>query len=216
MVGLPTPTSNSLKRRGLMFVLSSPSGAGKTTIARKLLAEDREIAMSVSVTTRTMRPGEVDGRDYRFTDRAGFDAMVEANEFLEWAEVFGNCYGTPKAQIKAGLKEGKDFLFDIDWQGTQQLYQRMETDVVRVFLLPPSIEELEQRLRGRGTDSEDVIDGRMARAKAEISHWDGYDYVVINDDVEACFGKVRAILDAERLRRARQTGLVDFARNLMR
>jgi guanylate kinase len=216
MVGSHTPGSNSLKRRGLMFVLSSPSGAGKTTIARKLLAEDREIAMSVSVTTRPMRPGEVEGRDYHFTDRAGFDAMVEANEFLEWAEVFGNCYGTPKAQIKAGLKEGQDFLFDIDWQGTQQLYQRMETDVVRVFLLPPSIEELELRLRGRGTDSEDVIDGRMARAKAEISHWDGYDYVVINDDVEACFGKVRAILDAERLRRARQTGLVDFARNLTR
>jgi guanylate kinase len=216
MVGSHTPGSNSLKRRGLMFVLSSPSGAGKTTIARKLLAEDREIAMSVSVTTRPMRPGEVEGRDYHFTDRSGFDAMVEANEFLEWAEVFGNCYGTPKAQIKAGLKEGQDFLFDIDWQGTQQLYQRMETDVVRVFLLPPSIEELELRLRGRGTDSEDVIDGRMARAKAEISHWDGYDYVVINDDVEACFGKVRAILDAERLRRARQTGLVDFARNLTR
>jgi guanylate kinase len=216
MVGSHTPGSNSLKRRGLMFVLSSPSGAGKTTIARKLLAEDREIAMSVSVTTRPMRPGEVEGRDYHFTDRAGFDAMVEANEFLEWAEVFGNCYGTPKAQIKAGLKEGQDFLFDIDWQGTQQLYQRMETDVVRVFLLPPSIEELELRLRGRGTDSEDVIDGRMARAKAEISHWDGYDYVVVNDDVEACFGKVRAILDAERLRRARQTGLVDFARNLTR
>lgn len=211
-----TTGSNSLKRRGLMFVLSSPSGAGKTTIARRLLAEDSEIAMSVSVTTRPMRPGEVDGRDYQFADRARFDAMVEANEFLEWAEVFGNCYGTPKAQIKAGLREGQDFLFDIDWQGTQQLYQRMETDVVRVFLLPPSIEELEQRLRGRGTDSEEVIAGRMARAKAEISHWDGYDYVVVNDDVEACFGKVRAILDAERLRRARQTGLVDFARNLMR
>jgi guanylate kinase len=211
-----SPGSNSLKRRGLMFVLSSPSGAGKTTIARRLLAEDDEIAMSVSVTTRPMRPGEVEGRDYQFADRARFDAMVEANEFLEWAEVFGNCYGTPKAQIKAGLREGQDFLFDIDWQGTQQLYQRMETDVVRVFLLPPSIEELEQRLRGRGTDSEEVIAGRMARAKAEISHWDGYDYVVINDDVEACFGKVRAILHAERLRRARQTGLVDFARNLMR
>lgn len=216
MVGSYTHGSNSLKRRGLMFVLSSPSGAGKTTIARKLLAEDSEIAMSVSVTTRPLRPGEVEGRDYHFTDRAGFDAMVEANEFLEWAEVFGNCYGTPKAQIKAGLKEGQDFLFDIDWQGTQQLYQRMETDVVRVFLLPPSIEELEQRLRGRGTDSQEVIAGRMARAKAEISHWDGYDYVVINDNVEACFGKVRAILNAERLRRARQTGLVDFARNLMR
>jgi guanylate kinase len=199
-----------------MFVLSSPSGAGKTTIARRLLAEDSEIDMSVSVTTRPIRPGEVEGRDYQFADRAKFDAMVEANEFLEWAEVFGNCYGTPKAEIKAGLREGQDFLFDIDWQGTQQLYQRMETDVVRVFLLPPSIEELEQRLRGRGTDSEEVIAGRMARAKAEISHWDGYDYVVINDDVEACFGKVRAILDAERLRRARQTGLVDFARNLMR
>jgi guanylate kinase len=211
-----TPGSNSLKRRGLMFVLSSPSGAGKTTIARRLLAEDSEIDMSVSVTTRPIRPGEVEGRDYQFADRAKFDAMVEANEFLEWAEVFGNCYGTPKAEIKAGLREGQDFLFDIDWQGTQQLYQRMETDVVRVFLLPPSIEELEQRLRGRGTDSEEVIAGRMARAKAEISHWDGYDYVVINDDVEACFGKVRAILDAERLRRARQTGLVDFARNLMR
>jgi guanylate kinase len=216
MVGLHTPGSNALKRRGLMFVLSSPSGAGKTTIARKLLREDREIAMSVSVTTRPKRPGEVQGRDYHFTDRAGFDAMVDANEFLEWAEVFGNCYGTPKAEIKAGLKEGQDFLFDIDWQGTQQLYQRMETDVVRVFLLPPSIEELEQRLRGRNTDSEDVIAGRMARAKAEISHWDGYDYVVVNDDVDACFSKVRAILDAERLRRARQTGLVDFARNLMR
>ena len=216
MVGSHTPGSNSLRRRGLMFVLSSPSGAGKTTIARKLLAGDREIAMSVSVTTRAIRPGEVEGRDYHFTDRAGFDAMVEANEFLEWAEVFGNCYGTPKAQIKAGLKEGQDFLFDIDWQGTQQLYQRMETDVVRVFLLPPSIEELELRLRGRGTDSEEVIGGRMARAKAEISHWDGYDYVVINDNVEACFDKVRAILNAERLRRARQTGLVDFARNLMR
>ena len=216
MAGTQTPHSNSLKRRGLMFVLSSPSGAGKTTIARKLLAEDAEIAMSVSVTTRPMRPGEVDGRDYHFRDRGTFDSMVEANEFLEWAEVFGNCYGTPKAQIKAGLKEGQDFLFDIDWQGTQQLYQRMETDVVRVFLLPPSIEELERRLRGRATDSEDVIAGRMARAKAEISHWDGYDYVIVNDDMDSCFDKVRAILHAERLRRARQTGLVDFARNLMR
>ena len=216
MVGSHSPGSNSLKRRGLMFELSSPSGAGKTTIARKLLSKDREIAMSVSVTTRPMRPGEIDGRDYHFTDRAGFDAMVEANEFLEWAEVFGNCYGTPKAQIKAGLKEGQDFLFDIDWQGTQQLYQRMETDVVRVFLLPPSIEELEQRLRGRGTDSVEVIAGRMARAKAEISHWDGYDYVVVNDDMDVCFRQVHGILNAERLRRARQTGLVDFTRDLMR
>ena len=208
--------ANSLKRRGLMFVLSSPSGAGKTTIAHRLLEDDLEIAMSISVTTRPIRPGETDGLDYRFTDRAGFEAMVEAGEFLEWAEVFGHFYGTPKAQIKAGLKEGQDFLFDIDWQGTQQLYQRMETDVVRVFLLPPSIEALEARLRSRGTDSEEVIANRMARSRAEISHWDGYDYVVVNDDMNACFEQVHAILRAERLRRARQTGLVDFTRDLMR
>jgi guanylate kinase len=207
--------ANSLKRRGLMFVLSSPSGAGKTTIAHRLLQEDAEIVLSVSVTTRPIRPGETDGLDYRFTDRAGFKAMIEADEFLEWAEVFGHLYGTPKAQIKAGLKDGKDFLFDIDWQGTQQLYQRMETDVVRVFLLPPSIEALEARLRSRGTDPEDVIQSRMARARAEISHWDGYDYVVINDDMETCFHEVHGILRAERLRRARQTGLVDFTRDLM-
>lgn len=206
----------SLKRRGLMFVLSSPSGAGKTTIARKLLAEDREIANSVSVTTRPIRPGEIDGHDYRFTDQAGFEAMVEASEFLEWAEVFGHLYGTPKAQIKAGLKEGQDFLFDIDWQGTQQLYQRMETDVVRVFLLPPSITALETRLRSRATDAEDVIQARMARARSEISHWDGYDYVVINDDIDRCFDEVHGILRSERLRRARQTGLVDFVRGMMR
>jgi guanylate kinase len=207
--------ANSLKRRGLMFVLSSPSGAGKTTIAHRLLQEDAEIVLSVSVTTRPIRPGETDGLDYRFTDRAGFKAMIEADEFLEWAEVFGHLYGTPKAQIKAGLKDGQDFLFDIDWQGTQQLYQRMETDVVRVFLLPPSIEALEARLRSRGTDPEDVIQSRMARARAEISHWDGYDYVVINDDMETCFEQVHGILRAERLRRARQTGLVDFTRDLM-
>lgn len=209
-------TTDKLQRRGLMFVLSSPSGAGKTTIARKLLAADSGIGMSVSVTTRPPRPGEVDGVDYVFTDRAGFDRMVEDGEFLEWAEVFGHSYGTPKAQIKAGLKEGRDFLFDIDWQGTQQLYQRMEVDVVRVFLLPPSIGELEQRLHSRGTDSEEVIETRMARARAEISHWDGYDYVVVNDDIDACFAKVHGILQSERLRRARQTGLVDFVREMMR
>ncbi len=208
--------ANSLKRRGLMFVLSSPSGAGKTTIAHRLLEDDLEIAMSISVTTRPIRPGETDGLDYRFTERAGFESMVEAGEFLEWAEVFGHLYGTPKAQIKAGLKEGQDFLFDIDWQGTQQLYQRMETDVVRVFLLPPSIEALEARLRSRGTDPDEVIRDRMARSRAEISHWDGYDYVVVNDDMDTCFEQVHGILCAERLRRARQTGLVDFTRDLMR
>ncbi|MCB5425888.1 guanylate kinase [Altererythrobacter sp. CC-YST694] len=199
-----------------MFILSSPSGAGKTTIARKILERVPGIAMSVSVTTRPMRPGEVDGKDYHFVDRPTFDRMVEEEEFLEWAEVFGNCYGTPKAQIKAGLRAGQDFLFDIDWQGTQQLYQRMEVDVVRVFLLPPSIEELEGRLRARATDAEEVIRSRMDRARSEISHWDGYDYVVINEDVEGCFEKVRGILEAERLKRMRQTGLIDFVRELMR
>lgn len=207
---------DTLHRRGLMFILSSPSGAGKTTIARKLLAEDDEIAASVSVTTRPMRPGEVEGKDYFFVDKAEFDSMVEANAFYEWAVVFGNCYGTPKAHIRDRLKSGGDVLFDIDWQGTQQLYQKAQADVVRVFILPPSLEELHRRLTGRGTDSSEVIDARMARAQAEISHWDGYDYVVINDDVEACFEKVREILAAERMKRTRQTGLIDFVRGLMR
>ena len=208
--------STNTQRRGLMFVLSSPSGAGKTTIARKLLAAEANLAMSVSVTTRPMRPGEVDGKDYHFASQAEFDAQVADNAFLEWAEVFGNCYGTPRAQIEAGLVAGQDYLFDIDWQGTQQLYQRAGDDVVRVFLLPPSIGELEHRLSSRGTDSADVIAGRMARARSEISHWDGYDYVVVNNDIETCFEQVRTILHAERLRRARQTGLVDFVRGLMR
>jgi len=207
---------DALRRRGLMFILSSPSGAGKTTVSRMLLEADEEIGLSVSVTTRPRRKGEVDGKDYIFVDQADFEKRVEAGEFLEWAEVFGHLYGTPKAEIKAGLKEGRDFLFDIDWQGTQQLYQRMEVDVVRVFLLPPSIDELEQRLRSRATDSEDVIAARMARARAEISHWDGYDYVVVNDDIDACFETVRGILETERLSRARQTGLIDFVRDLTR
>jgi guanylate kinase len=199
-----------------MFILSSPSGAGKTTIARTLLAEEDNLSMSVSVTTRPMRPGEVEGRDYRFTDLAGFEAMVEADAFLEWAEVFGNRYGTPRAEIDEALEQGRDFLFDVDWQGAQQLSQRAGNDVVSVFLLPPSIAELEARLRARGTDSDEVIAGRMDRARAEISHWDGYDYVVINDEIDTCFEHVRTILRAERLRRARQTGLVDFVRELLR
>ena len=209
-------SSDTLHRRGLMFILSSPSGTGKTTIARRLLEHDAEIRMSVSATTRPMRPGEVDGKDYHFTSRAQFDEMVENGEFMEWAEVFGNCYGTPKAQIRAGLKEGQDFLFDIDWQGTQQLYQKAAVDVVRVFLLPPSIDELRRRLTGRGTDSAEVIAGRMERARAEISHWDGYDYILVNDDIDACFDKVVQILAAERMRRDRQTGLIAFTRDLMR
>ena len=208
--------SNTLQRRGLMLILSSPSGAGKTTISRMLLDRDDEINLSVSATTRPIRPGEVDGVHYHFVDQAEFDRMVEADEFYEWATVFGHSYGTPKAHIRAGLKEGRDYLFDIDWQGTQQLYQKDQQDVVRVFILPPSLEELQRRLTGRGTDSAEVIQARMERARAEISHWDGYDYVVVNDDVEMCYDQVLAILHAERMKRARQTGLIGFVRELMR
>lgn len=210
------PKSEPLRRRGLMFVLSSPSGAGKTTISRMLLEADTQIRMSVSATTRPIRPGEVDGTDYHFIERAEFDRMAGTDEFLEWAEVFGNCYGTPRAQIAQGLEAGQDFLFDIDWQGTQQLSQRMRDDVVRVFLLPPSLAELRRRLTTRATDSAEVIADRMARAQSEISHWDGYDYVVVNDDIAACFTKVRQILDAERQRRTRQTGLIGFVGELMK
>ena len=208
---------DTLQRRGLMFILSSPSGAGKTTIAKRLLEEEgASLKLSVSVTTRPMRPGEADGQDYFFVDDDEFAERVKEDSFFEWAEVFGHCYGTPKAEIRERLKRGEDFLFDIDWQGTQQLYQRAQGDVVRVFLLPPSIEELEHRLRSRGTDSDAVIRARMDRARAEISHWDAYDYVVINDDIEACFAKVKMILEAERMRRLRQTGLIDFVRGLTR
>ncbi len=207
--------ATALSRRGLMFVLSSPSGAGKTTISRMLLERDANIRMSVSVTTRPMRPGEVAGRDYDFVDRATFDSMKAAGQFLEHAEVFGNMYGTPRAQIEQGLAEGQDFLFDIDWQGTQQLRQSMRTHVVPVFLLPPSLAELRHRLTSRGTDSDEVIAARMARARDEISHWDGYDYVLVNQDIDACYQQVRTILEAERLRIERQTGLIAFTAGLM-
>jgi len=207
--------ADTLQRRGLMFILSSPSGAGKTTLSRMLLARDSEIRLSVSCTTRPPRPGEVDGVHYHFVSDAEFDRMVEEDDFYEWAHVFGHRYGTPKGKIRAALKEGQDFLFDIDWQGTQQLYQKDQQDVVRVFILPPSIDELHRRLKGRATDSAEVIAARMERAQAEISHWDGYDYVIINDNVDVCFEKVRAILEAERMKRARQTGLIPFVRGLM-
>ncbi|MGH6786712.1 MAG: guanylate kinase [Novosphingobium sp.] len=208
--------ADTLQRRGLMFILSSPSGAGKTTIAHMLLAEEPELCPSVSATTRPIRGGETAGEDYHFVDQDEFDRMVADEEFYEWAEVFGHCYGTPKAHIRAGLKDGRDYLFDIDWQGTQQLYQKDQQDVVRVFILPPSLGELQRRLTERGTDSADVIAARMERARAEISHWDGYDYVVVNDAAQACFEKVREILHAERMKRARQTGLIGFVRELMR
>lgn len=208
-------STDHLHRRGLMFILSSPSGAGKTTLSRMLLAKDSEIKLSVSATTRPPRPGEIDGVHYHFVTPDRFQTMIDEDDFYEWAEVFGHRYGTPKGMIRAGLKEGQDFLFDIDWQGTQQLYQKDQQDVVRVFILPPSIEELHRRLKGRATDSADVIAARMERARAEISHWDGYDYVIINDDVNVCFAKVCAILEAERMKRARQTGLIPFVRGLM-
>lgn len=207
--------SDALQRRGLMFILSSPSGAGKTTIARRLLAEDSVIQLSVSATTRPMRPGEVDGVDYHFVDQAEFHRMVEADEFYEWAEVFGHCYGTPKARIRSGLKAGEDFLFDIDWQGTQQLEYAFRTDLVRIFILPPSMPVLEQRLHDRGTDTGDVIAFRMRRAAQEIGHWAEYDYVLINDDIERCSTDVQSIVTAERLHRERQPYLMQFVRELV-
>jgi len=206
--------SDKLHRRGLMFILSSPSGAGKTTISHMLLMADDEIKLSVSATTRPKRPGEVDGIDYYFVSDEQFARMVDDDDFYEWANVFGYRYGTPKGHIRKGLKEGEDFLFDIDWQGTQQLYQKDQQDVVSVFILPPSLTELRRRLESRGQDTADVIDNRMDRARGEISHWAEYDYVVINDDVDECFVKVREILHAERMKRTRQTGLIPFVREL--
>ncbi len=207
--------SIQLERRGLLFVLSSPSGAGKSTLARKLLESDKQISLSVSATTRPARPGEIDGVDYHFVNTAQFKKMAANGDFLEWAKVFGHRYGTPKAPVEAILEGGNDVLFDIDWQGTQQLYQEAGNDIVRIFILPPSITELEGRLRNRGTDSDTVIKDRMSRAKSEIGHWDGYDYVLINDDIDACFEKITSILAAERLKRMRQKGLIGFARKLV-
>ena len=201
-------------RRGVLFVLSSPSGAGKSTIARRLLAADHGITMSVSATTRPMRPGEVDGVDYHFVSLDRFREMVAENAFLEWAHVFGHRYGTPRSPVDAALASGADVLFDIDWQGAQQLFQQAGGDVVRVFILPPGLAELERRLRARATDAEEVIVARMERAATEIGHWDGYDYVLINEDVERCFAQVHTILAAERLKRSRWTGLIGFVRGM--
>ena len=202
-------------RRGLLIVLSSPSGAGKSTISRMLLAADPEVTMSISATTRPKRPGEADDVDYHFVDDAAFDRMIGEGEFVEWAPVFGYRYGTPKAPVKAALKAGRDILFDIDWQGTQQLHSAMGEDLVRIFILPPSLPELERRLHGRGTDSQSVIGDRMQRAAGEISHWAEYDYVLVNRDMETCLAEVQTIVAAERLKRARQVGLVTFVRELI-
>jgi guanylate kinase len=204
----------AVARRGVLLVLSSPSGAGKTTLSRELLKADAGIAISVSVTTRTPRPGEIDGRDYIFCDQAAFERMRDAGELLEWASVHGNFYGTPKTAVMDLLAAGKDVLFDIDWQGAQQLKERAPEELVRVFILPPSAATLEQRLKTRAQDDAAVVARRLAAASAEIAHWAEYEYVIINEDVGVSLAGLRAILAAERLRRSRQQGLADFVREL--
>ncbi len=208
------PQRIAIARRGLMLVLSSPSGAGKTTLSRKLLACDPNVELSVSVTTRKQRPGEVDGRDYHFIDRNRFEAMIARGDLLEWAEVFGNYYGTPRKPVEAALKRGRDVLFDIDWQGTQQLREKARGDMASIFVLPPSMAELERRLHQRALDDRAVIKERMAKAGDELSHWPEYDYVIMNSDIDRAFSDLCAILAAERLRRDRQTGLSAFVRGL--
>src|SRR5215470_5998449 len=207
---------DGVDRRGLMFVLSSPSGAGKTTLSRMLIERMAGLKMSVSATTRAKRPGEVDGRDYLFVDKARFEDMVKQGELLEWATVFDNRYGTPRTPVEAALSKGEDVLFDIDWQGTQQLREKARADVVSVFILPPSAADLEKRLHSRAQDSGQVIRSRMSRASHEMSHWAEYDYIVINHEIEAAFAEVQSILKAERLKRERRAGLTTFVRELQR
>jgi guanylate kinase len=203
-----------IARRGLMLVLSSPSGAGKTTLSRRLLEKDDNVTLSVSVTTRKKRPSEMEGRDYIFIGRRRFDELVEKGELLEWAEIFDNYYGTPKKPVMDALSTGRDVLFDIDWQGTKQLSKAASGDIASVFVLPPSVSELERRLHTRAQDDYETIHRRMAKAADEMSHWNEYDYVVINRDLDQAFAEVIAILTAERLKRERQPGLSDFVRGL--
>jgi guanylate kinase len=205
-----------IERRGLLMVLSSPSGAGKTTLARRLMEADAEIAMSVSVTTRRPRPGEVDGRDYHFVDQAAFTRMREGDELLEWARVFDNFYGTPRAPVEEAIGRGRDILFDIDWQGAQQLTEKMKHDVVRVFVLPPSAAALERRLQTRAQDTAEIVRRRMEAASAEISHWPEYDYVIVNANIDSSLAGLRAILTAERLKRERLDGLSAFVREMQK
>ena len=207
-------TSSSIARRGLLFVLSSPSGAGKTTLSKRLLERERDMVMSVSVTTRKPRPGEIDGKDYFFISRKRFDQMVENGELLEHAEVFGNGYGTPLQRVRECVDSGKDVLFDIDWQGTQQIHSKMGADLVRVFILPPSAPELKDRLFRRNLDVISVIKKRMAEASNELGHWDEYDYILVNDDVDECSEDIAAILKAERLKKIRRVGLADFVQGM--
>ncbi|MFO1172739.1 MAG: guanylate kinase [Hyphomicrobiaceae bacterium] len=200
-----------------MLVLSSPSGAGKTTLSRRLLGVDPGFTMSVSVTTRAMRPGEQDGIDYHFIDAARFDQLIAESALLEWANVFGNKYGTPRAPVEAALAAGRDVLFDIDWQGTQQIRARMGADVVGIFILPPSAKALEERLLKRAQDSREVVAKRMAKAADEISHWQEYDFVIVNDDIDRAFATIQAIVASERVRRTRrEAGLLDLVQQLKR
>ena len=206
--------TSAIQRRGLMLVLSSPSGAGKTTLSRQLLDNDKQIQLSVSCTTRPKRPGERDGVDYRFVDTATFRGMIERKEFLEYAEVFANYYGTPKAPVDEALAGGRDVLFDIDWQGTQQLRDKGRADLVTVFILPPSTRDLEKRLLTRAQDPKEIVAQRMAKAADEMSHWAEYDYVVVNSDIGTSLTNLKAILTAERLKRERQVGMSVFVKGL--
>ncbi len=202
-------------RRGLMIILSSPSGAGKTTLTRRLMAENSDMTMSVSATTRRPRPGEEDGKDYYFVSKDEFSAMIDEDQFLEHAKVFDNYYGTPRGPVEASLAEGKDVIFDIDWQGAQQLTQAASDDLVKVFILPPNMQELEKRLRSRAQDSDEVIAKRMSKSEAEISHWAEYDYVLVNDDVDMAMAELSAIIIAERQKRKRQLWLGPFVKRLV-
>lgn len=208
------PRVHPIARRGLMLVLSSPSGAGKTTLSRLLLSKDRSIELSISVTTRPRRPAETHGKHYHFIDAARFESMIRNGELLEWAEVFGNRYGTPRKLVEQTLAEGRDVLFDLDWQGTQQLREKAQSDLVSVFVLPPTVESLAKRLETRAQDTKAIIQSRMAKASDEMSHWAEYDYVIVNNDLNTAFAELNAILAAERLKRDRQTGLSAFVRSL--
>ena len=204
----------NMNRRGLLLVISSPSGVGKTSIVKQLLALDSQLTMSVSVTTRPQRVGEVDGRDYHFIDEATFQSRLESSDFIEHAKVYGNYYGTPRQFVFEQLEQGRDVVFDIDWQGTQQLAQVAHQDLISIFILPPSLVELEKRLRSRGLDSQEVIEKRLAQTASELSHWAEYDYVLINDDLDQTVAKVKTILESERLKRIRQPNLVPFVQGL--
>jgi guanylate kinase len=213
---MPTaPADHAIRRRGLMLVLSSPSGAGKSTISRNLLESDPSFELSISVTTRARRGSEIDGRHYHFRSRREFESMRDNGELLEWAEVHGNFYATPRAPVEKALAEGRDMLFDIDWQGAAQLRAAMRADIVSIFILPPTMRELKGRLRRRAEDTEEVIAARLANSLSEMKHWGDYDYIVINDDLDAAFAQVRAIVTAERLRRDRRPGLFDFVQGLL-